>query len=94
MMKRSIIALACGHGTLSWAPRSRRIAEDAETALKIVYVTHADSGNASWLSVKEEGMDDACTLASRPSCQMLFVTKPGDIQGQVANIPGGRGAVA
>ena len=52
--------------------------------LKIIYVTHSDAGNAFWLSVKK-GMDDACALL-KADCQMLFVSKAGDIQGQVANI--------
>jgi simple sugar transport system substrate-binding protein len=52
--------------------------------LRIIYVTHADAGNAFWLSVKK-GMDDACALI-KADCQMLFVSRGGDIQGQVSNI--------
>jgi simple sugar transport system substrate-binding protein len=59
-------------------------AHAADAPLKIIYVSHSDSGNAFWLSVKK-GMDDACALI-KADCQMLFVSKPGDTQGQVANI--------
>lgn len=59
-------------------------ASAADAPLKIVYVTHADAGNAFWLSVKK-GMDDACALI-KADCQFIFVSKPNDIQGQVANI--------
>ena len=52
--------------------------------MKIIYVSHADSGNAFWLTVKK-GMDDACALI-KADCQMLYDAKPGDIQSQVANI--------
>lgn len=81
-MKRMITALVASAALLIGAAGVAN-ADDAKP-LKIIYVTHADSGNAFWLSVKK-GMDDACTLI-KASCQMLFVSKPGDIQGQVANI--------
>src|SRR5262249_35098200 len=51
---------------------------------QIVYTTHPDSSNAFWLTVKQ-GMDDACALI-QADCQMIFVSKPGDTQGQIANI--------
>ena len=56
----------------------------ADAQLKIVYATHSDSSNAFWLTVKK-GMDDACALI-QADCQMIFVSKPGDTQGQIANI--------
>jgi simple sugar transport system substrate-binding protein len=59
-------------------------APQAAEALKIIYVSHSDSGNAFWLTVKK-GMDDACALV-HGDCQMIFVSKSGDVQGQVANI--------
>jgi simple sugar transport system substrate-binding protein len=52
--------------------------------LRIVYTTHANSGNAFWLTVKR-GMDDACAIV-KADCQMLFINAPGDVAGQVANI--------
>ncbi|MER9231438.1 sugar ABC transporter substrate-binding protein [Mesorhizobium sp. M0622] len=58
------------------------MAEDAP--LRIIYTTHSDSGNTFWLSVKK-GMDDACALI-KADCQMLLVSKVGDVQGQIANI--------
>jgi simple sugar transport system substrate-binding protein len=59
-------------------------AQSADAPLKIIYVTHSNSGDAFWLSVKK-GMDDACALI-KADCQMLFVSKAGDTQGQIANI--------
>ena len=58
------------------------IAQDAP--LKIIFTPHDNSGNAFWLSVKK-GFDDACALI-KADCQMLFTSKQGDIQGQIANI--------
>ena len=58
------------------------IAQDAP--VKIIFAPHADTGNAFWLTVKK-GFDDACALI-KADCQMLFTSKQGDIQGQVANI--------
>jgi simple sugar transport system substrate-binding protein len=52
--------------------------------LKIIYTTHANSGNAFWLTVKR-GMDDACAIV-KADCQMLFINASGDVAGQVANI--------
>lgn len=52
--------------------------------LKIIYTTHATSGNAFWLTVKR-GMDDACAIVGA-DCQMLFINASGDVAGQVANI--------
>src|ERR1700722_5275976 len=66
------VGLTCGGGLGGGAP------------LKIIYVSHADSGNAFWLTVKK-GMDDACALI-KADCQMLYDAKAGDIQSQVANI--------
>ena len=59
------------------------VAIAADAPLKIIYVSHADSGNAFWLTVKK-GMDDACALI-KADCQMLYDSKAGDIQSQVAN---------
>ena len=56
----------------------------ADDQLRIVYTTHSDSSNAFWATVKK-GMDDACALI-KADCQMIFVSKPGDTQGQIANI--------
>jgi simple sugar transport system substrate-binding protein len=78
-MKRLLTALTVG-AVLIAAPAA---AED-NAPLRIIYTTHSDSGNAFWLSVKK-GMDDACALI-KADCQMLFVSKAGDVQGHIANI--------
>ncbi len=77
-MKRLLQTMVVGLGLIG----GPALADDAP--LRIVYVTHSDTGNAFWLTVKK-GMDDACTLL-KADCQMLFVSKAGDVQGQIANI--------
>ena len=77
-LKKTVLGVAAAMLLMGGAA----IAQDKP--LKIIYVTHSDAGNAFWLSVKK-GMDDACALI-KADCQMLFVSKAGDIQGQVANI--------
>ncbi|CAN7645556.1 substrate-binding domain-containing protein [Devosia sp. LjRoot16] len=59
------------------------LAED-KPPLRIIYATHADSGNTFWLTVKK-GMDDACAIV-KADCQMLFIAKAGDVAGHIANI--------
>lgn len=56
----------------------------AQDPLRIIFVPHADAGNAFWLSVKK-GFDDGCALI-KADCQMIFTTKQNDIQGQIANM--------
>lgn len=80
-MKKLVTGILAG-AALFAAALGTALAADAP--LKIIYVTHSDAGNAFWLSVKK-GMDDACAMI-KADCQMLFVSKPGDTQGQVANI--------
>jgi simple sugar transport system substrate-binding protein len=80
-MKKLVTLFAAGIA-LSAMTAGATLAADAP--LKIIYVSHSDAGNAFWLSVKK-GMDDACALI-KADCQMLFVSKAGDTQGQVANI--------
>jgi simple sugar transport system substrate-binding protein len=80
-MKKLATILAAG---IALSAMTAAAALSADAPLKIIYVTHSDSGNAFWLSVKK-GMDDACALI-KADCQMLFVSKAGDTQGQVANI--------
>jgi simple sugar transport system substrate-binding protein len=80
-MKRLITLLAAGTALTAIFAGT---AQSADAPLKIIYVTHSNSGDPFWLSVKK-GMDDACALI-KADCQMLFVSKAGDIQGEVANI--------
>lgn len=80
-MRKRILAAAAG---LAMLAASAGTVFAADAPLRIIFVTHSDTGNAFWLSVKK-GMDDACTLI-KADCQMLFVSKAGDVQGQVANI--------
>ena len=80
-MKKLTTSILAGIALFA-APIGACLAADAP--LKIIYVSHSDSGNAFWLSVKK-GMDDACALL-KADCQMLFTSKAGDTQGQVANI--------
>jgi simple sugar transport system substrate-binding protein len=77
-MKKLITSLIAGTALMALPA----IAQD--DPLRIVYTTHADSGNAFWLTVKR-GMDDACAIIGA-DCQMLFITKSGDVAGQIANI--------
>jgi simple sugar transport system substrate-binding protein len=77
-MKRLAILLAAGTALLALPA----VAQD--DPLRIIYTTHANSGNAFWLTVKR-GMDDACAVV-KADCQMLFINATGDIAGQVANI--------
>lgn len=77
-MKRLLASLIAGAALLA----TPAIAQD--DPLRIVYTTHADSGNAFWLTVKR-GMDDACAIIGA-DCQMLFSARSGDVAGQIANI--------
>jgi simple sugar transport system substrate-binding protein len=77
-MKRLLTLLAAGTALMALPA----VAQD--DPLKIIYTTHANSGNAFWLTVKR-GMDDACAIVGA-DCQMLFINASGDIAGQVANI--------
>ena len=76
-MKKLLILLAAGTALATPA-----VAQD--DPLRIIYTTHANSGNAFWLTVKR-GMDDACAIIGA-DCQMLFINASGDVAGQVANI--------
>lgn len=76
-MKRLLMLLAAGTALVTPA-----MAQD--DPLRIIYTTHANSGNAFWLTVKR-GMDDACAIVGA-DCQMLFISASGDVAGQVANI--------
>jgi simple sugar transport system substrate-binding protein len=76
-MKKLLMLLAA-----SSALATPAVAQD--DPLRIIYTTHANSGNAFWLTVKR-GMDDACAIIGA-DCQMLFINASGDIAGQVANI--------
>lgn len=80
-MKKLTMALAAG-AAFALLSGSAALAQDG--APKIIFAPHADAGNAFWLTVKK-GFDDACGLV-QADCQMLFTSKVGDIQGQVANI--------
>lgn len=75
---KKLIALAAA-GALMALPAAAQ-----DDPLRIVYTTHANSGNAFWLTVKR-GMDDACAIVGA-DCQMLFINAAGDVAGQVANI--------
>src|SRR5690606_21019437 len=77
-MKRLIASLIAGAALMALPATAQ------DDPLRIVYTTHADSGNAFWLTVKR-GMDDACAVIGA-DCQMLFITKAGDVAGQIANI--------
>jgi simple sugar transport system substrate-binding protein len=76
-MKKLLMLLAAGTAFATPA-----VAQD--DPLRIIYTTHANSGNAFWLTVKR-GMDDACAIIGA-DCQMLFISASGDVAGQVANI--------
>lgn len=76
-MKKLLMLLAAGTALATPA-----VAQD--DPLRIIYTTHANSGNAFWLTVKR-GMDDACAIIGA-DCQMLFISASGDVAGQVANI--------
>ena len=52
--------------------------------LKIAFTIHSSPSNTFWQAVKK-GFDDACAKV-QADCQMIFVSKPGDTQGQIANI--------
>lgn len=77
-MKRLLASLMAGAALMALPAMAQ------DDPLRIVYTTHADSGNAFWLTVKR-GMDDACAILGA-DCQMLFITKSGDVAGQIANI--------
>lgn len=77
-MKKLLTALAAGTALMALP------AIGQDDPLKIIYTTHANSGNAFWLTVKR-GMDDACAIV-KADCQMLFINASGDVAGQVANI--------
>lgn len=77
-MKRLFASLMAGAALMALPAMAQ------DDPLRIVYTTHADSGNAFWLTVKR-GMDDACAILGA-DCQMLFITKSGDVAGQIANI--------
>lgn len=80
-MLRLTRTLAAGVAAI-FVASAAAVAQDAP--LKIIFAPHTDSGNAFWLTVKK-GFDDACALIGA-DCQMLFTSKAGDTQGQVANI--------
>jgi len=80
-MRRMTGILAAG---LAFVGLTCGVALAADAPLKIIYVSHADSGNPFWLTVKK-GMDDACAQI-KADCQMLYDAKLGDIQSQVANM--------
>src|SRR5262249_56906163 len=78
---KTTIKMLCAGAALSALTVAGALADEP---LRIVYTTHSDSSNAFWATVKK-GMDDACAII-KADCQMIFVSKPGDTQGQIANI--------
>jgi simple sugar transport system substrate-binding protein len=68
------------------------VALAADAPLKIIYVSHADSGNPFWLTVKK-GMDDACALIKAGLARCCTTPARGYSE-PVANMQSGHGAVA
>jgi ABC-type sugar transport system substrate-binding protein len=60
-MKKLLNTLIIGLGLIAGLSFAAGPAKADDAPLRIIYVTHSDTGNAFWLTVKK-GMDDACAF--------------------------------